>query len=241
MIDEVLKDLKCLSLKGPIKSIGEGSNAIGRTLQTELNIEHSTTSKNIYKGFIITSTTTKGARTNLFASVPNWQKSAIKSSKDMLNLYGVKDSSGKYEKKLFCSVDSLEPNNFGLFLDVDISSKLLYEKFSLKDKRKTIAIWDTERLKKKLAPLDKTIIISANLFEREDGKYYHFRFAEFLLGPSLDQFLNLINYGSISMDHLISIKKGSNKVREQGPLFKIAKAARQDLFFEYKKFDLMDA
>ena len=43
------------------------------------------------------------------------------------------------------------------------------------------------------------------------------------------------------MDHLISIKKGSNKVREQGPLFKIAKAARQDLFFEYKKFDLMDA
>ena len=39
----------------------------------------------------------------------------------------------------------------------------------------------------------------------------------------------------------ISIKKGSNKVREQGPLFKIAKAARQDLFFEYKKFDLMDA
>ena len=84
MIDEVLKDLKCLSLKGPIKSIGEGSNAIGRTLQSELNIEHSTTSKNIYKGFIITSTTTKGARTNLFASVPNWQKSAIKSSKDML-------------------------------------------------------------------------------------------------------------------------------------------------------------
>ena len=78
------------------------------------------------------------------------------------------------------------------------------------------------------------------MFEREDGKYYHFRLAEFLLGPSLDQFLNLINYGSISMDHLISIKKGSNKVREQGPLFKIAKAARQDLFFEYKKFDLMD-
>ena len=51
-------------------------------------------------------------------------------------------------KRNFCSVDSLEPNNFGLFLDVDISSKLLYEKFSLKDKRKTIAIWDTERLKK---------------------------------------------------------------------------------------------
>ena len=47
MIDEVLKDLKCLSLKGPIKSIGEGSNAIGRTLQSELNIEHSTTSKNM--------------------------------------------------------------------------------------------------------------------------------------------------------------------------------------------------
>ena len=36
MIEEVLSDLKRLSLKGLIKSIGSGSNSIGKTLQSEL-------------------------------------------------------------------------------------------------------------------------------------------------------------------------------------------------------------
>ena len=42
MFEEVLNDLKKLSLKGPIKAVSQGSNAIGKTLQSELNIGHST-------------------------------------------------------------------------------------------------------------------------------------------------------------------------------------------------------
>ena len=239
-MENVLNSLKALSLKGPIKSVSEGSNAIGRTLQAELNIKHSTSSRNIYKGFIITSTATKNSRTNLFASVPDWKKSEIKSFKDMLNNYGLMDASGKYEKKIFCSVNSLEPNSFGLFLDVDKSSKILHERYFLKNQKKLVFIWDTEILSKKLNRLDKTVIISANVFKREDGNYFHFRFAEFMMGPSIDKFFDLVGYGSISLDHLISMDKGSENVREKGPLFKIRKSSRQDLFNEYKKFDLMD-
>lgn len=240
MIEEVLSDLKRLSLKGLIKSVGSGSNSIGKTLQSELNIHHSTTSRNSYKGFTITATSTKVKRTNLFAKVPNWSRSDVKSSKEMLNLYGRKDPSGKYKKKLFCSVNSLDFNNFGLRLYVDKPMRLMYEKFCMENQESFVALWDYEGLAQKLSFLDKTIVVSGNSFKRDDGNYFHFRFAEFMLGPSMEKFLNLVDYGAITMDHLISMKEGSKNVREQGPLFKIAKISKEDLFSTYKKFDLMD-
>ena len=239
MFEEVLSDLKKLSLKGPIKAVGQGSNAIGRTLQNELNIGHSTTSRNQYKGFVISSTSSKSNRTNLFAKVPDWEKSEIKSSKEMLDLYGVEDPKGKYSKKLFCSVNSLEPNNFGLIFVVDKFSKVLQEKYFDKEQKKSIATWNTEQLFQKLMKLDKTIVISANLFKKKDGNYFHFRFAEFMLEPSIENFFELLDYGAITMDHLISLKKGTN-VRDQGPIFKISKNSKKDLFYDYQKFDLMD-
>lgn len=241
MIEEVLSDLKRLSLKGLIKSIGSGSNSIGKTLQSELEIQHSTTSRNSYKGFTITATSTKVNRTNLFAKVPNWDRSEVKSSKEMLDLYGRDDPSGKYKKKLFCSVNSLDFNNFGLRLFVDMSKGVLYEKYSMGNQDRNVALWENEGLVQKLSSLDKTVVVSGNSFKREDGNYFHFRFAEFMVGPSMKKFLQLIDYGAITMDHLISMKAGSKNVREQGPLFKIAKVSKEDLFFTYKKFDLMDA
>lgn len=241
MIEEVLSDLKRLSLKGLIKSVGSGSNSIGKTLQSELKIQHSTTSRNSYKGFIITATSTKVNRTNLFAKVPNWKRSEVKSSKEMLDLYGREDPTGKYKKKLFCSVNSLDFNNFGLRLFVDMSKRLLYEKYYMGDQERIVAIWGNKELAEKLSFLDKTVVVSGNSFKREDGDYFHFRFAEFMVGPSMDKFLKLIDYGAITMDHLISMKEGSENVREQGPLFKIAKVSKEDLFYTYKKFDLMDA
>ena len=239
MFEEVLNDLKKLSLKGPIKAVSQGSNAIGKTLQSELNIGHSTTSRNQYKGFVISSTSSKSNRTNLFAKVPDWEKSEIKSSKEMLDLYGVEDPKGKYLKKLFCSVNSLEPNNFGLIFVVDKFSKVLQEKYFDKEQKKSIATWNTEQLFQKLMKLDKTIVISANLFKKKDGNYFHFRFAEFMLEPSIENFFELLDYGAITMDHLISLKKGTN-VRDQGPIFKISKNSKKDLFYDYQKFDLMD-
>ena len=239
MFEEVLNDLKKLSLKGPIKAVSQGSNAIGKTLQSELNIGHSTTSRNQYKGFVISSTSSKSNRTNLFAKVPDWEKSEIKSSKEMLDLYGVEDPKGKYMKKLFCSVNSLEPNNFGLIFVVDKFSKVLQEKYFNKEQKKSIATWDTEQIYEKLIKLDKTIVLSANLFKKKDGNYFHFRYAEFMLEPSIENFFKLIDYGSITMDHLISLKKGTN-VRDQGPIFKISKNSKKDLFYDYQKFDLMD-
>ena len=239
MFEEVLNDLKKLSLKGPIKAVSQGSNAIGKTLQSELNIGHSTTSRNQYKGFVISSTSSKSNRTNLFAKVPDWEKSEIKSSKEMLDLYGVEDPKGKYMKKLFCSVNSLEPNNFGLIFVVDKFSKVLQEKYFDKEQKKSIATWNTEQLFQKLMKLDKTIVISANLLKKKDGNYFHFRFAEFMMEPSIEKFFELLDYGAITMDHLISLKKGTN-VRDQGPIFKISKNSKKDLFYDYQKFDLMD-
>ena len=42
------------------------------------------------------------------------------------------------------------------------------------------------------------------------------------------------------MDHLVSVKRGSNGAKEQGPSFKISKESSINLYEEYMKFDLMD-
>lgn len=107
MYEEILHDLKELSLLGQIKAVASGANSVGKTLQHALNIQHKTTAKNQYKGWTITTTTMKsGSRTNLFASVPDWNISLIKSSTELVEKYGVEDTTGKYARKLFCTVRS---------------------------------------------------------------------------------------------------------------------------------------
>ena len=69
---------------------------------------------------------------------------------------------------------------------------------------------------------------------------FHFRLAEFFIKPNFEKFLKMIDYGSISMDHAISVSNETNKAKEQGPLFKITRDAMPKLFDDYNKFDLMN-
>ena len=103
-----------------------------------------------------------------------------------------------------------------------------------------IVQWDTLKLESKLKSLDKSIIVTASSHKKNDGLYYHYQIAEFLKKPTFEKFLQQIEFGSITMDHLISLHQKRKTAREQGPLFKIAKHARMDLYEDYKKFNLMD-
>jgi hypothetical protein len=58
--------------------------------------------------------------------------------------------------------------------------------------------------------------------------------------PELEKFIELIESGAITLDHLISLKQGANTAREQGPMFKIAPQAVELLHGPVKKIDLMD-
>ena len=240
MIDEVLNDLKDLSRKGPVSATTMGSNAVGKTLQSCLGIAHSTTSRNKYKGFTITATTASGNnRTNLFAQVPDWKISELCSSKELVDRYGTKDESGKYERSLFCTVTARQPNTFGLMLKVDRPSQKLEEIYNAGGVQSRVATWDSEKLASKLRSLDKSVIVSAKRLKDEGGISFHYRYAEFFMAPSFDEFLSQVEAGAITLDHLVSLRHGSNAAREQGPLFKVSKSSRVSLFGEYQKFDLM--
>ena len=239
--DEVLQDLKELSLRGQIKAVGSGANSVGKTLQYVLNIPHTTTGKNQYKGWTITSTTLKsGSRTNLFALVPDWGLSLIKSSTELVEQYGIVDDTGKYARKLFCTVKSEIPNSFGLVLEINRLSRSLSEKHVINNGDAVLCRWNISKIKQKLQRLDKSVIVTATQHKKVDGLYYHYQFAEFMSNPDIDKFLQQIEFGSITLDHLISKSHGSTNAKEKGPLFKIAKHARMNLYESYHKYNLMD-
>ncbi|MDB2616863.1 MvaI/BcnI family restriction endonuclease, partial [Luminiphilus sp.] len=62
---------------------------------------------------------------------------------------------------------------------------------------------------------------------------------ELLGAPDPKIFLQLIDEGAITIDHLISKKYGDRSATEKGPLFKIRGDARDQLYSSVERFDLL--
>ena len=241
--ESILKELSKLSKLGPIVSVNTGSNAVGKLLQESLNISHSTSKRNSFHNYTISATTSKlnsTGRTNLFACVPNWQSSPFKSSKEIVESFGRENLSRGYSKCLFCSVTSQGPNGFGLVLRIDRHKPSIEEWYVSEKEQYLVASWSISKLMYKLGLLNKTAIITALPIEIRDKKAFHYRYVDLLKNPDFINFIDLIENGSITMDHCISIKTDKNSAREQGPLFKIRSNAREDLYQNIKRIDLMD-
>ncbi len=241
-LDEVINALAKISKLGPIKSLNKSSNSIGFTLQEVLGIEYSSKNKNNFYGYIINATDRKKSnRTNLFACVPDWKISRLKSSREILDQYGKKhDDNEKYSKSLFCTVDAVHPNSFGLSLICDKSQNQLSECYNGKKDQNEFVVWDTARLNKKLSSLQKTIIVSADTTKVENETFFHYKTAEILSNPNLNSFFELLGVGAITVDHLISLRRETNRCIEQGPLFKLRQSSRPILFDDYMKINLVD-
>jgi hypothetical protein len=239
----LLKVLSNLSQQGPILSTKNDSNAVGKIMQEALEIKHSTTNRNSLFNFTITATASKlnsSGRTNLFACVPNWQSSPYKSSKKIVENFGTENLSKGYSKCLFCTVSSKGPNSFGLFLKINLNKPSI-EEWHITDKEEhLVATWSISKIMEKLELLQKAAIISALPVEVAGKKAFHYRFVDLYEKPNFSNFLELIENGSITIDHCISIKVGQNSAREQGPLFKVNSYAREDLYQNFKRIDLMD-
>ena len=240
MIEEALKRLKELASRGPIKAHSSGSNEVGKTMQRALGITHSTSTSNHFMGFTITSTTNKGqGKTKLFSKVGDWGQSAVSSTREIVELFGEEDTSGKYRRQLFCTVDAIEPNTFGLFLKVDTTKGVVSEYYSSGITEQPVLTWDSEELSRELAARDNFIILTASRYKKPDGNYYHYTNAEFFIGANFSGFLKQIELGGITVDHLISVGQ-DGRTTEKGPAFKITRNARQELYSNYKKYDLLD-
>jgi hypothetical protein len=240
--ERLLDALSSLAKLGPIEASGGGPNVVGKILQDKLGIRHSTTKRNTLFNYTVTSTSARlnsGGRTNLFACVPDWKSSVLKSSKELVEKLGREDLSRGYARSLFCTTTSHGPNGFGLFLKVDPDKRTL-EEWAGSSGGERLVVWDVARLEKKLASLGKTAIVTALPIDINGKKAFQYRYVDLLGLPEISSFLDLLENGSITIDHCISIKLGKTAAREQGPLFKVRAQAREELYRDVKRIDLMN-
>lgn len=230
--EELRRNLEQIASKGPIKAVCKGTTAIGRSIETALGIKINSSQAPDYKGIEIKSfrgsihDDTRGNRLNLFACVPDWDISALKSSHDILRHFGYQRNN---DQKLYCTVAIGKANSQGLFLSLDEAENLLREKS--RDKSiPEVAAWRIERLEQKLCSKHReTFWIKAESWTINGSECFRIKSITHTKGPNVFQLERLLQRKEISVDHLIKQDK-NGKVMEKGPLFKINKQALPDLF-----------
>jgi hypothetical protein len=226
--------------RGPIDQVAFGANAVGKTLQAALGVQHQTTSRNSVCGYTVTATQgvrNSSSRTNLFASVAAWKDSPVKSSGELLEICGRRDEIKGYEKSLFCTSSTAGPNGFGLYLAVN--GPYLEERLIKEDDDRLLLKWSIASLIDLLVEKQGMVaIVTAMRVTRNDRTAFHYRYVEIFEDLNTSMFEALLASGSISVDHLISRKPTSNTAREQGPLFKIRGDSRSLMYQKRDSIDL---
>lgn len=238
---ELLNKLRRIAARGAIAAVCHGDTAIGRTLETLLDIKQNPRKTPDYKGIELKSyrdqvRSGSETRATLFAQVPNWSISALKSSSEILDTFGYARD-GAF--KLYCQVSTRVPNSQGLRFRIDGKADRLIE-FSSRGKYVgDVAAWEFEKLHSRLMEKHReTFWIRAESVRAGARESFLYRAVQHTSKPSAAQFDQLVADGTISMDHLI--KRLDSRVTEKGPLFKIEKRALSILFPHPRYYDLAD-
>jgi len=216
--DELLDKLTKIARMGVIPADLQADTAIGRTLERLLNIDINSSKKPDYKGIELKSyRDKKGNRKNLFAQVPDWSLSKLKSSEQIVDNFGYKRGD---DFKLYCTISTITRNSQGLKLKIDSNMAWLIES-SDKPGLADFAIWTLDKLHKRLLEKHNETFWIAATSHLEDGKeYFSYTKVQHTKKPLVSQFDILLEQGIITLDHLIK-RNIDGKVVEKGPLFKI--------------------
>jgi hypothetical protein len=242
-VQQVLAELKAVASTGWVRTTHHGDTAVGMTLERCLGVAPNSTPSPDFLGFELKAKVLKpnetdpedsATRQTLFACVPDWQLSQIKSSEALLDAHGYPDKKAIAERRLNCTVSALKPNRQGLVFSIDHGHGHLVEYCEREGSRREVVRWRGERLEQRLATKHaKTAWVYAR--ETTLGGHRHFRFTKAMIssGPRAGAFLNLIEGGAISMDHL-SKRMHDGTMKERGPLFKM-KASDFGLLFPVRR------
>lgn len=234
---ELLGRLRDIASRGPLKSVmpGRSDTAIGRTLEAELGIKINSSKAPDFNGIELKSfrrrrgSATENRKT-LFAKVPDWSRSKLKSSREILMAHGYMRGS---TRKLYCTVSAMAPNSQGLFLQLEGADLEECHECS-----GVFACWSMDELCTQLRRKHAETFWIAVDSRMVGGHEY------FLLGevthtsrPIDSQLGALIDEGDVTLDHLIKAD-AAGKVTEKGPLFRIEAAAIPRLFAPPRRYDL---
>ena len=234
---ELLGLLENLSKKGRLQSIMQGRHdtAIGRTIEHALGIPINSSPLPDYKGIELKAARLNkiSNRTNLFAQVPDWSISTLKSSKEIVDKYGYQRGE---DLKLYCTIKTHIYNSQGLGFEVDFEQDQLNE-LHITDGPVVSWLGDTLRTKL-LEKHHETFWIKANSDMENGDEFFTLKSITHTKNPVSSQFLVLLEQGIITMDHLIKRKDKTGKTSEKGPLFKIKPEHLSLIFPEPKHYNL---
>ena len=199
----LLRKLSSLAHKGPIPSIGHGASTVGMTLLDALDIKYQTIDKPRFMGIVVNGRRRIGGagqnRVNLFARVPCWEISECKSSRQLVEDYGYDADDGV--RKLYCTVQSHHQNSQGLYMNVNKGKGILEERIKINGEDRPVVSWRIKDLKEILAKKHpQTMWVIAVVSEKNGREYFHYREATYTSSPKVDQLVELLDEGTITLD-----------------------------------------
>ena len=238
---ELLELLIDIAKTGWKKSVRPGDTGIGATLEELLGISINSSKQPDYKGIElktkrIAQKLRAQNRSSLFAQVPDWSISTLKSSSEILDAYGYLRGE---EKRLYCSVNSQTKNSQGLMLSVDDKHDLLHEVHSDEKTINNVVTWNFDTLRSRLLTKhNETFWIDAESKTVSGSEHFHYKKVTHTKMPFASNFYTLCDEGIITLDHLIK-RNANGEVTEKGPLFKIRPNDLDLLFPTPQEIDLI--
>lgn len=227
---ELLLLLTAIAAAGPLKAVCGGDTAVGRSIEAALGIRINSSRNPDFKGIELKSgrstIVSKETRATLFACVPDWSLSALKSSRAILERFGY-EREGDFQ--LYCSVTTQRANSQGLRLRVEDAAAWLREYYA-REPVEEVCIWKLEELHSRLAEKHReTFWVKAKSIQRGGNEWFELHSVTHTTRPSAEQFDRLLVDGAVTLDHLIK-RTPSGGAHERGPLFKVERQRLPELF-----------
>ncbi len=227
--------LQRIAASGPVPADGHGDTAVGRTMETALGIKINSSRLPDWEDRIELKfgRPRPTQRRTLFAKVPDWGQSVLKSSREILDNFGY-HRDGVF--RLYVEVGA-KPNPQGLFLHADEQAGQIRER-STNPQLPEVVTWPLADLQAALLHKHKQTCWVVCEESTHAGAVY-FQPTEILYthSPRADLIPMLVSSGEMTLDHLIKEKGAS--ATEKGPLWKISKAAAPQLLTVAQEFKLL--
>lgn len=194
---------------------------IGRSIESFLGISMNSDKTPDYKGIELKSHRDKrSSRKNvLFTQTPDWDLSALKSGREIVEKYGYYTEDGKktYQNTVQCA----PPNSQSLFLNVD-QLKALLELQAQEPKVTDVAAWRLLKLHQRLLTKHHETFWIEVENDIHDGKeYFRYKQIEHTKNPNVGQFDVLLEQNLITVDLLLCRPSGNGdtysfKIKSKG-------------------------
>lgn len=218
--EELLRRFR--SVKGQwFESEVVADTGVGRTIESFLGISMNSDKTPDYKGIELKSHREKRSsqKNVLFTQTPDWDISALKSGREIVEKYGYLTDEGKktYQNTVQCS----PPNSHQLFLNVN----QLEERLELQAERRRkedIVAWRLVKLHQRLQTKHRETFWIEVENEFHDGKeYFRYKRIEHTKNPNVGQFDTLLEQNFITVDLLLCRPSGhgdtySFKIKKKG-------------------------